>query len=92
MQGIGPTHLHGPQPISSPHSSRLAKPQPAAPPEQIRDEVNISDAASLVDQARNTPDVRQERIDAIRAQIAEGTYETPEKLDVALDRLLDEIA
>ena len=27
----------------------------------------------------------------IRARIAEGTYETPEKLDVAVERLLDEI-
>jgi hypothetical protein len=29
---------------------------------------------------------------SIRAQIANGTYETPEKLDMALSRLLDEIA
>jgi hypothetical protein len=28
----------------------------------------------------------------VRSEIAAGTYETPEKLDSALDRLLDEIS
>jgi hypothetical protein len=28
----------------------------------------------------------------IRAALADGTYETDEKLDIALERLLDEIA
>ena len=50
-----------------------------------------SDAARLVEQTRDVPELRQERIDAIRAQIAAGTYETPEKLDAAVERLLDEI-
>ena len=58
----------------------------------LTDEVEISDAARLVDQARAVPEIRQDRVDAIRVQIAEGTYETPEKLDTAVERLLDEIA
>ena len=53
--------------------------------------MEISDAARLVEQVNQLPDVRQDRIDQIRAQIAEGTYETDEKLDVAVGRLLDEI-
>jgi hypothetical protein len=28
----------------------------------------------------------------VRSEIASDTYETPEKLDLALDRLLDEIS
>ena len=44
---------------------------------------------------RQTPDsvitcVRAERVEEIRAQIEAGTYETDEKLDLALGRLLDE--
>jgi len=33
---------------------------------------------------------RDERIAAIRREIAEGTYETPEKLSAALDAFLKE--
>jgi hypothetical protein len=32
-----------------------------------------------------------DRVNEIRAQIAAGTYETDEKLDIAVGRLLDEI-
>jgi flagellar biosynthesis anti-sigma factor FlgM len=57
----------------------------------IQDEVNISDTARMVEQAKQAPDIRQDRVQAIRAQIASGTYETSGKLDVAVNRLLDEI-
>ena len=91
MHIYGPQSLHGPQPINSPHSPHRAK--PAARPEEtaIKDELNISDAARFIEQARGAPEIRQERVDSIRVQIANGTYETPEKLDIAVDRLLDEI-
>lgn len=57
----------------------------------IRDELQLSDAAQLVEQARGLSEIRQDRVNAIRAQLAAGTYETPEKLDLAVARLLDEI-
>jgi negative regulator of flagellin synthesis FlgM len=91
MQIYGPAHLHGAQPVGAPH--RAAAPQAAAPTDSapIQDELQISDAAQLIDQAQQLPEIRQERVDAIRARIAEGTYETQEKLDIALERLLDEL-
>jgi negative regulator of flagellin synthesis FlgM len=91
MQIYGPSQLHGPQAIGAPHSARAS--QPAVRPESvgIHDEVQISDAARLVEQVQELPDIRQDRVDAVRRQIAAGTYETSEKLNVALDRLLDEI-
>ena len=91
MHIIGPAHLHGPQPIGPPHSSHGAKSAPTSNGTPITDEVEISEAGRLVDQARAVPEIRQDRVDAIRVQLAEGTYETPEKLDVAVERLLDEI-
>ena len=57
----------------------------------VNDEVSISDAAQQLEQIRQLPDIRQDRVDAIRSQIASGTYETADKMDVALSRLLDEI-
>jgi negative regulator of flagellin synthesis FlgM len=67
--------------------------QPAAPDSsgRIHDELQISDAGRLVEKTSEIPEVRQDRINAIRAQLAAGTYETEEKLRIALDRLLDEI-
>jgi hypothetical protein len=35
--------------------------------------------------------VRTELVRRVRAEIAAGTYETPEKLDLALGRLLDQL-
>ncbi len=35
---------------------------------------------------------QQERLAEIRQQIAAGTYETPERLSVAVDGLLDDLA
>ena len=91
MHIYGPAHLHGPQQIGAPHTSRLSK--PSAPNESgpIQDELQISDAAQMLDKVGQIPEVRQDRVDQIRAQIAEGTYETREKLDIAVERLLDEI-
>lgn len=41
--------------------------------------------------AAESQNVRHELVSQIRQQIADGTYETPEKLSRALDGLLDEI-
>ena len=37
------------------------------------------------------PEIRIELVQRIRREIAAGTYETPEKWDAALDRLLDHL-
>ena len=91
MQIYGPAQLHGPQSIGAPHTRVGGAPQVAAPA-QGPDEVQISDAARLVDQVNQLPDIRHDRVNAIRAQLAAGTYETADKLSTALDRVLNELA
>jgi negative regulator of flagellin synthesis FlgM len=54
--------------------------------------LDLSPEAEFVAQARDLPEIREDRVAALRAQIASGTYETAEKLDIAVSRLLDEIA
>jgi negative regulator of flagellin synthesis FlgM len=90
MQIYGPAQLHGPQAISSPHL-RSGGPEQVGPSPSTQDEVQISDAGRLVDLAHQAPDIRQDRVNSIRAQLAAGTYETADKLDVALNRFLDEV-
>jgi negative regulator of flagellin synthesis FlgM len=53
--------------------------------------VTISPAAEAAIQAAEAGGVRQDLVNRIRSEIAAGTYETPDKLEAALDRLLDEI-
>ncbi len=91
MHIYGPSQLHGPQSVSAPHGARPA--QPLARPEatQITDEVNLSEAAQLVGQVNQLPEMREDRVAAVRQQIAAGTYETSDKLNAAVERLLDEI-
>ncbi|MGI6415552.1 MAG: flagellar biosynthesis anti-sigma factor FlgM [Thermoguttaceae bacterium] len=91
MHIYGPANLHGAQPIGPPHSARLTQRQVASESTPIQDELQISDAAQLVDKVRELPDVRQDRVNEIRTQIARGAYETSEKLEIAVGRLLDEI-
>ncbi len=38
------------------------------------------------------PPVRTELVDRIRREIAAGTYDTPEKLEAALDRMVQRLA
>jgi negative regulator of flagellin synthesis FlgM len=91
MQVFGPTHVHGAQPLSAPHTSRVSPTSASDSASPIQDELNISDAAKAVDQVGQVPDMRMDRVQQLRTQIAQGTYETPDKLDVAVGRLLDEI-
>jgi negative regulator of flagellin synthesis FlgM len=91
MHFFGPAHLHGAQPIGPPHAAKVNRPAATPSSGPIQDEVQISDAGRLLDQVHDLPAIRQDRVSQIRQQIAEGTYETPEKLQIALERLLDEI-
>lgn len=91
MQIYGPTHLHGAQSINAPHGVRNSQPAARAESASFKDTLEISDAGRLAEQMSQIPDIRQDRVNEIRSQIAAGTYETDAKMNVALDRLLDEI-
>lgn len=95
MHIYGPTHLHGPQNINTPHANRTSQPEAAKPAVPVSDELQISpaaqEAAHLVEEVKQMPDIRQDRVSDIQARIAAGTYETDEKIQIAVERLLDEI-
>lgn len=87
MQIHGATHVHGLQGLSGPHSTRSSQ-SASAPRPQTVDQLDISAEASAASEAA---DVRTDLVANLKSQIASGAYETPEKLDAALDRLLDQI-
>lgn len=55
------------------------------------DTIELSERAQLLAAEGPQPSARAERIAQIQAQIAAGTYETQQKIDVAIDRLADEL-
>ena len=90
MYIYGTSQIHAAQPLSPPH--RLSPTQASGSYSSAGvDQLDISPEADFVAQARDLPDIREDRVASIRAQIKNGTYETPDKLDTALSRLLDEI-
>ena len=62
--------------------------QPAA---RRSDKLELSGVSHLLDSLK-TNDVRAAKVAEIRAQIEAGTYETDDKLDIASDRLLDDLS
>lgn len=67
-------------------------------PQMPCDEVQLSEgaqraaqASQLAEVAKSLPDVRMDLVTRVRAEIARGVYETPEKLELAVGHLLDEI-
>ncbi|MEM8738445.1 MAG: flagellar biosynthesis anti-sigma factor FlgM [Planctomycetota bacterium] len=69
----------------------------SATPEATRgsDQVDFSESARALSRLADTPaspEFRQELVDKVRAEIEAGTYETPEKLDQAIDKLAEDLA
>jgi negative regulator of flagellin synthesis FlgM len=63
----------------------------ASPIRRQGDQVEVSEVAAYLNKLRQLPPVRQDLVESARAQIAADTYDTPEKLDTALDELLNDI-
>jgi negative regulator of flagellin synthesis FlgM len=91
MHISGTNHVHGPHGINPPHTSQRGQAARSAAAPRDADRVEISPAAEAAVQAAESGDIRTELVNQIRAQIAAGSYETPDKLNAAVDRLLDEI-
>lgn len=56
-----------------------------------QDEVVISPAARMMQASETGPTARAERLAEIRAQISQGIYDSPEKLALAVDRLIQDL-
>jgi len=56
-----------------------------------KDRVELSELAGFLSRLSELPEASARRIVEIRAAIAAGTYDTPEKLDLALERMFSEV-
>jgi len=92
MQIYGPSQLHGAQSVTGPHTTRAIQPSSTTASSSIGDRLDISEAGQIAGRMAEIPDIRADRVQELRAAIQGGRYETDEKMNVALERLLDEIA
>lgn len=91
MQINGPSQVHGAHSVNGPHFTQRTQASPSTPASGAVDRVDISPAAQAASRAAETGSVRQDLVNLIRNQIASGTYDTPEKMDVAMERLFDQM-
>ncbi|MEM7227357.1 MAG: flagellar biosynthesis anti-sigma factor FlgM [Planctomycetota bacterium] len=61
------------------------------PSAQLGDRVELSDRARYLSHLRELPEVRSERVEQVQTAIADGSYLSDEKIDVAINRLLDDL-
>jgi flagellar biosynthesis anti-sigma factor FlgM len=59
---------------------------------EVADRVELSEAARAYDAPAQTERVSEQRVQEVRAAIAEGSYLTPEKIDVVVERLFETLA
>lgn len=97
MQIYGPYRVST-QPTAPAQRATPQKPADAASNSSAPvDQLDLSSASSSVNRLDSTSpiagngEIRIDRVADLRRQIADGSYETPEKLDAALDRLLDQL-
>lgn len=91
MQIHGPSQVHGAHGVNGPHSQRSSNARPAQSAAGPADQLDISPAAEAAASAAEGGEIRSDLVARVRSEIAAGTYETPDKMAAALDRLVDEM-
>ncbi len=99
MQIYGPYRVSTAQPNSP---AQRAQPQQgaetsakksAAPTDQLDLSTNVGGVNRInASEIAGNGEIRIDRVAEIRRQIADGSYDSPEKLDAALDKFLDQYA
>ena len=81
----GPSAIRPPYPEGTPPGRSSA-----APAAEQSDQVEISPIAHWLQKIALLPEIRRDKVEAVRQALAEGTYDVEGKLSIALDRLLEE--
>jgi hypothetical protein len=59
--------------------------------EEILSNMNNTPVGKLLKVIAALPEVRQEKVDQIKLELSNGTYDLDQNLDVALDAILEEL-
>ena len=91
MVNIGPIEAAGGMTPITGAKLEVVKPGQAVDNSVSVDRVEISQIARLMSEISALPEVRAEKVAQVRSEIEAGTYITPEKLDIAVERLLEDL-
>ncbi|MCI0652642.1 MAG: flagellar biosynthesis anti-sigma factor FlgM [Planctomycetes bacterium] len=78
------------QPVQ-PLRPQAVQPRASTSTAELSDKAEISLQAKLLQKLRALPDARSEKIEAVRKQIEDGTYESEEKIKAAVERILQDL-
>ena len=92
MQIRGTSNIQSTTQVNFSNKVQTVENQSATTQLDTTDQVDISSEAQMLASMNDISDIRAERVAEIREQIEAGQYETADKLETAMDRLLDEIA
>ncbi len=56
-----------------------------------QDAVEISDVGAMMSRLAEVPEIRADLVARVRAEIEAGTYETAERLERTIDRLMEDL-
>lgn len=59
--------------------------------EQILENINTTPIGQVLKKIASLPEVRKEKILGVRQQLTEGKYELNRRLDIALDKVLEDL-
>ncbi len=74
----------------TPPAGQLQPKAPAADASGTGNTVEISETGKLAAKIHDTPLTRMDIVERVKDQIAAGTYETPERIEATVDRLVEE--
>jgi len=59
--------------------------------EQILENINTTPIGQVLKRIASLPEVRQEKVLEVRRRLTEGRYDLNQRLDVALDKVLEDL-
>lgn len=90
MSHVSP--IRGPQAVNlTDRGASTPAPPSTASPTRGDDQADFSVIARLRAQLSALPEVRQNMIDRVRAEIDAGTYESADKIEAAIDALAEDL-
>ncbi len=91
MPDLDPNHMAGKgKPRGSPQETDLSFDKDLVM-EQILENIQNTPLGQVLKKIASLPEIRQEKVLHLRRQITEGRYNLSERLDVALDKVLEDL-
>lgn len=90
MTEVSPVGQTSPSTVNGPAKTGPILPT-AASQNRGQDQVELSDLARLKSKLREMPPIREDLVQRVQQQIADGTYSTDERIDAAIKNLLQDL-